>query len=525
MFQSSYVNFQGSYEISLGEKMRILFLNLPDPPGVYVYKDYCGGFGSAFPFRKNQKHITFPPLFDAYAASIVEMKGHEVSIVDAQVKRDSDKLLLQNLKRINPEIIISRISLPSFRNNLKIISKIKNHFPNVIYVGWGSLCKVLPEIVLLKGDLDIVVRDELEFTIFSLIKTLSSNGNLKDVEGISFKSPKIIHNPYVSSEKNLNALPLPAYHLLDMKKYQARESYFLKEGSENKTVNFFTLLSSRGCNFNCPYCPYPVIFGRWRAMSPKKVVDEMEYLVKNYNIRTFWFHDQVFTMIPKRVEKICKEIVDRKLEVTWACETHVKKLSQHLIRTMKRAGCTRIQVGVETGDPQLLSTIGKKGCTVNDIEEVIYHLHEEGVLIEANFIVGLPGENWKTIKNTAKIIRRTKPDDVAISIITPYPGTKLFSLAKNRNWLITEDWSKYTTSQPVMALPNFSGEDMKEAQRYLYGIFLYTSRLNRLIATAKRHRLLKFCQTFVKELPQIGMGIYFITKFIIKSKVRSIGGN
>ena len=502
--------------------MRILFLNLPNPPGVYVSRDYCGGFASAFPFRKNQRYNVFPPLFEAYAASILEMEGHKVSINDAQVKENPDKLLLQDLKRINPEIIISRISLPSFKNDLKIISEIKNHFPDIIYVGWGSLCKVRPETVLLKGDLDIVIRDELEFTVSSLIKNLSSNGKLNEVKGISFKSPKIVHNPFISSEKNLDALPLPAYHLLDMGKYQAKESYFLKEGSENKTVNFFSLLSSRGCNFNCPYCPYPIIFGRWRAMSPKKVVDEMEYLVKNYNIRTFWFHDQVFTMIPKRVEEICKEIVNRELEVTWACETHVKKLSRHLIRTMKKAGCTRIQVGVETGDPQLLSTIGKRGCTVDDVEKVIHYLHEEGILVEANFIVGLPGESWKTIKNTARIIKRTKPDDVAISIITPYPGTKLYSLAKSRNWLITENWDEYTTSQPVMALPNFSVEDMKEAKHYLYGVFLYTSRLNRLMTTAKKHNLLKLCRTLVKNLPQIGMGIYFIVRFAVKNKVHGM---
>jgi len=374
-------------------------------------------------------------------------------------------------------------------------------------------------VVLSKSNLDVVIRDELEFVISKLVKTIVSKGKLSEVKGISFEtSAEVIHNPSLPFPKNLDALPLPAYHLLDIKKYEANKSYFFPEGSKSETVNFFTLLSSRGCNYNCLYCPYPVIFGPWRAMSPKKIVNEMEFLVKKYGIKTFWFHDQVFTMIPERVEETCDEIINRKLDITWACETHVKKLPRQLIRKMKKAGCTRIQVGIETGDPQLLANVGKRGCTIEEVEKAIYQLHEEGILVEANFIVGLPGENWNTVRNTAKIIRKTKPDDVAISMITPYPGTKLFIMAKEKNWLITEDWSRYTTSQPVMALPNFSDENMREAQRYLYGVFLYTCRLDEIVKTAKKRMFRKFFKKLVRNLPEIGLGIYLITRFMLKSK-------
>jgi len=502
--------------------MNVLFLNLPDPTGKYVSRDYCGGFGSAFLTKEGQKHNIFPPIFDAYAASILEKEGHSVSIIDAQAEKMSDGQLLERIEKTNPEVVISRISLPSFENDLKTADMVKTSLSNVFYAGWGSICKVEPETTLSKSNLDAVIRDELEFVIPNLINAIASKGNLSEVKGISYKTQaEIVHNSSLPFEKNLDALPLPAYHLLKIKEYEANESYFFQDGSRNKSVNFFTLVGSRGCNFNCLYCPYPISFGSWRAMSPKRVVDEMEFLVKNYGIKMFWFHDQVFTMIPERTGRICDEIISRKLDVSWACETHIRTLPRELMKKMKQAGCTRIQVGIETGDPQLLASIGKKGCTVEEVEKAIHELREEGILVEANFIVGLPGENWNTIRNTAKMIKETKPDDVAISIITPYPGTPLFNMAEEKNWLITEDWNKYTTSQSVMTLPDFSGEEMREAQRYLYGVFLYNSRLNEISEAAKRRMLRKFLRKLVKNLPDIGVGAYLITRFAIKRKLHS----
>lgn len=503
--------------------MNVLFLNLPDPKGMYVNRDYCGGFGSAFPRRKGRGHDVFPPIFDAYAASILEKEGYGVDIIDAQATGISDEQLLGRVEKSNPEVIVSRISLPSFGSDLKECDMVKTRFPNAFCVGWGSICKVEPEVVLSKSRLDAVISDELEFAILNLVNALRSKVELREVEGISFRmNGSVVHNPSVSGEKSLDALPLPAYHLLDLKSYKASESYFFPGGSRGRFVTFYTLLSSRGCDFNCFYCPYPTSIGGWRAMTPKKVVDEMEFLVKNHGIKVFWFHDQVFTMIPERVEEICREIINRGLEVTWACETHLKKLPTLLIVKMKEAGCSRIQVGIETGDPKLLAKAGKLGCTADEVEETMRRLHELGILVEANFLVGLPGENWGAVKNTADMIRRIKPDDVAISMITPYPGTPLFALAKKKNWIVTEDWNRYTTSQPVMTSPDFSTDEMREAQRYLYGSFLYGRRLNELGWAWKKRAFRRFFEELSAGLPEVGFGAYVIAKFALKRRFRAV---
>jgi len=471
--------------------------------------------------KTKSRHNIFPPLFDAYAASILEKSGFNVNILDSQAEDMTYMHVLQEVKTKNPDIIISRISLPSFESDVNNISKIKHDFPKIICVGWGSICKVNPEKVLSKSKLDTVITDELESTILDLIQSLEKGKGINQVHGISFKIPeKITHNPSRPCEKNLDLLPIPAYHLLKMEKYVARESYFSADGSRHKFVPFFTLLSSRGCNFNCVYCPYPVIFGRWRGMSPERTVDEMELLVKKYHIEAFWFHDQVFTMTAERVENICNEIINRGLDIKWACQTHARKLTSNLIKRMRKAGCSRIEIGVETGDPKLLATIGKPGSTITDIKEAIKSIHEEEILVEANFIIGLPGESWEAIRNTANLIKQANPDNMAISFLTPYPGTKLFQIAEEKKWFITNDWGKYSTSQPVIAFPDFTEKDMIDAYEYLIAVFYFYHRLGELLEAVKKHKFKVLLRKLVNNMPEIAAGAYKLVKLNLKRKIK-----
>jgi anaerobic magnesium-protoporphyrin IX monomethyl ester cyclase len=218
-------------------------------------------------------------------------------------------------------------------------------------------------------------------------------------------------------------------------------------------------------------------------------------------------------MLPKQTEKICDEIINRKIDVYWACETRADKLSISLVKKMKKAGCTRIQVGIETGDPELLETIGKRRSTLKTIEESLQVIQNEGLLMEANFLVGLPGESWKTIQNTAKLIKRIRPDDVSVSIVTPYPGTPLFEMAKREGWLITDDWKNFSTSTPVMKLPTFSDRDMKEAQRYIRYVAISNAALKNIAIAIKKRQFGFALKNSIQNLPVFGINLYFAVKF------------
>jgi anaerobic magnesium-protoporphyrin IX monomethyl ester cyclase len=466
--------------------MRVLFLNLPNPPDCFVNRDYCGGFGSAFPSSGSFQHTIFPPIFDAYAAAVLENEGHKVSILDCQTRNFPFSQVVTELEKENPDVVVCRICLPSLESDLQAISTIKKKLQKTVFVGWGSICKVEPEMVLKKGELDLVIRGELEFCVSDVLKAVEGQTSLNAVSGISFKrSGEIIHNKNRDFKDDLDLLPFPAYHLLDMDKYVANESYFFSEGTSNKFMRFFRVLSSRGCPFSCIYCTYPVILEGWRGVSPKRVVDELECLRDKYDVQAIWFQDQIFTLSPQRTMKICDEIINRGLDIAWACQTHLDRLPSGLIKKMRKAGCSRVEVGVETGNPHLLRTVGKRGLTIEKVEGTIRLMQKVGIMVEANFMVGIPGESWKTVRDTGKLISRISADSVVISITTPYPGTPLFKMAKKEGWLVTEDWSKYNTRNAVMSLPGFSDKDVKRARWYLYLISRFTRKTRKFNSITK----------------------------------------
>lgn len=116
--------------------MKILFLKLPDPPGLFVNRDYCGGFGSAFHTSDDERRTTFPPIFDAYAASVLEKEGYNVSIIDAQAEKTFGAKLLERIEKVDPEVVVSRLNLPSFKNDLRTVDMVKARFP--VSSMWGG---------------------------------------------------------------------------------------------------------------------------------------------------------------------------------------------------------------------------------------------------------------------------------------------------------------------------------------------------------------------------------------------------
>ncbi|HML03524.1 MAG TPA: radical SAM protein, partial [Candidatus Bathyarchaeia archaeon] len=228
---------------------------------------------------------------------------------------------------------------------------------------------------------------------------------------------------------------------------------------------------------------YPVTYGPWRGRSPEKIVDEIEVLVKKYDVHAIWFHDQTFSMIPKRTMSLCDEIINRGLHIHWATETRVDRLTPDMIGKMRESGCGRLEVGVETGDETLLKNVGKRGLTPERVEKTIDAIKGEGIIAETNFLVGLPGETWEKTRKTAELIKRIKPDVVTAMIVTPYPGTPLFKMVQENGWLLTKDWSKYTLFEPVFSMPKFSAKDMKRAHAYLYTQYsVYKERLETMEA-------------------------------------------
>jgi radical SAM superfamily enzyme YgiQ (UPF0313 family) len=506
---------------------KILFLNLPDPPGKNLCRDFMGGFGAAYrssrrTFEHDREILSIPPIFPAYAAALLEHDDFDPAILDAQALNLDVQPLLNVVRKLNPDIIVSRLSLSSLKDDISLMKKIKEVLPDVFLIAWGTICKIFPQEILEEGTFDLAIRDEMEFTVLELIRALNGKKSLSQVEGVSFKSEgRIIHNATRPFVKNLDVLPFPAFHLLDMEKYVtfgSSTSLFFPNLPETSSVPYFCIYSSRGCPFNCVYCAHPIAFGPWRAMSPQKTVDEIEFLVNNYGVKAIRFLDQEFSLDIDRAIKICDEIINRGLNIHWVCETRADRITRDLVRKMKKAGCVRVEMGVETGDPELLRSFGKSGLTFDAIEKAFRITREEELPNCAYIMVGLPGETWTTVEKTRSLIKRIKPYYLSIQIATPLPGTPFYDMAQKMGWLISDDWSDFTMFDPVISYPNFSMEDMRKARIYLYTNAMFQEDFRRIWKAIKEARFGYVAKKIVLGLPNIAHTFYDYIKYRLKGR-------
>jgi len=297
---------------------------------------------------------------------------------------------------------------------------------------------------------DIIALGEGEIIMYELVLALMKKKPLKLVKGITYrKNGKIILNKPRPLIENLDVLPFPCYDDIDLNQY--RESLM---GTNERMLNVMT---SRGCPFKCQYCSTRVFWKKWRGRSAKNVVDEIQWIVKTYGISHFYLNDDTFSLDNNRVIDICKEIINRKLDIKWFCETRVDLVSQEMFNWMKKAGCYYVSFGVESGSPKILKNINKK-FTPEQALDAIDMARKAGLMVKTFFMIGNVGETWKTIEETKRFISKAKPDFITLSKYTfIFPATDLYELAKERG-IIDDDYWLTDKSHPPLILEHTKKE-------------------------------------------------------------------
>jgi radical SAM superfamily enzyme YgiQ (UPF0313 family) len=377
------------------------------------------------------------------------------------------------------------VSLPSVYGDLTLLGRIKRALPDCILVIVGAVTKTLADEVLQKEAVDFLVVGEYPFYTRPIIELVrawqagalpfgrvvtpaAQEGASTDARGDSAGA---------ESGQSLDDLDLDVYRAFPMDKY-----HYAYLGTYGELVNYFPIMSSKGCPFPCAYCPYPVGFGKTISYkSPERLVDEMTFLHDEFGIRAFLFRDQVFTARRERVEEICERILARRLEVQWLLETRVDRVSDDLLVKMRRAGCNRIHYGIETGDANLLRQVGKPGVDKQTAIDAFRKTASLGIRTVAHVIVGLPGETRQTLANTYEFLGELNPDNTSWNFATPYPGTALFDEANRKGLILTCDWTRYNTNEVVMRTEKLSGPELSSLVRTL-------SRRDRTRKVLKRMR-------------------------------------
>lgn len=359
-----------------------------------------------------------PPLGIAYIGAVLEEKNYNVSIIDANAENLTLDGISARLKIIKPDIVgICCNYSPLHNPTIQIAAMIKKDFKIPIIVG-GNHATALDEYMLKSsGDIDLIVRGEGEAVFLNLMEGLQQDVPLHKIKGITYRKANIIVKTQDQpSLVDLDMLPMPAYHLLPMDKYRR-----------------YNIIASRGCPFDCSYCASKVIFkNRVRYRSPSKVVDEIEYLLRNYGKKQFWFSDDTFISNPKYTNLLLKELMIRDLNITWSCLTRIDMVGMEMLKKMKDSGCNYISYGIESGNQEMLNKMNKR-ITVNEIITTLKLTNEIGIKQYGFFIVGYPGEKWKTVMDSYKLIYHSKLNGAVFNILIPLPGTKLISELINNN--------------------------------------------------------------------------------------------
>jgi radical SAM superfamily enzyme YgiQ (UPF0313 family) len=312
----------------------------------------------------------------------------------------------------------------------------------------------------------------MDHTTLDIIDYLE--GETNELDCVAFKKNGKIFPPKIpekkrkiygdfKNQKNMK-IGIPKHELF------AKLNYRIPHGIYKK----FALTSiTFGCPYLCDFCPQQKLLYKYRDIY--EVLDEMEYIY-SLGIKEVFFFDQTFAARKEDAVIFCEEMIKRKLKIKWICMSRVDVTDKKLLRLMKDAGCHTIQYGVESGSDSILEK-SHKGVGTDKYYDIFNYCKEIGIRTLGHFIVGLPGETKETIERTRRFIKEIKPEQLQVSVVTPFPGTELYEWCRKHGYLITDDPNEYLDEQghqkSIVSYPWLTAEEIvKEVDRILREYYL-----------------------------------------------------
>jgi anaerobic magnesium-protoporphyrin IX monomethyl ester cyclase len=402
------------------------------------------------PQLKTWSPNAYVPLGLGYIAASLEQSGHNVDIIDLNVHRMIDKALQ---KRVTGAGIVGITGMiTEYQTLLKLVNFTKAASASAKVILGGPLATTLPRKLLRESGADFIVLGEGEKTIIDLVTVIEQGGDINSIKGIAFRADgEIIVTEPAEPITDLDTIPFPARHLLDMKHYikDHFNSFGIKIQGSGR-IRSTNLISSRGCPYSCTFCFKDMWGHKWRGRSPENIIREMEFLHDAYNINGFFFNDDTFVLDRERVLELCRQLIDRNMKIVWYCNGRVNLMTRELLEAMYAAGCRGIAYGIESGNQQVLDAM-KKNETLDQVREVVAWTKQAGIHVTGYFMIGMLGETRATIRETMAFARELDLDFNGFSLTTPIPGTELYDEALTAG-LISGDktdlgeWSQHTNA-------------------------------------------------------------------------------
>ncbi|OQZ01343.1 MAG: hypothetical protein B6D35_03420 [Candidatus Brocadia sp. UTAMX2] len=383
------------------------------------------------------------PLGLSYLSSALKKAGHKVIIYDADCNKDSRgmdytrlpekyRIYLRELKnpenpiikeisetfrKYQPDIIGITVMTPKTASAFTIASLAKQYNLDCTVIFGGPHATLRAnEILKNTRDVDFVINGEGESVMLELVNALRAKDHtFSEIRGLSYRQGNAqIHNPPRSFIDNLDDLPFPD-----------RESFLGLDTYTSEDMGL--LMGSRGCPYRCSYCATQIWTRKVRYRSLANIVEEIREVHLRFGTRQFTFKDDSFTVNRKRVVEFCDILLEAGLKINWDCNTRVDLVDLELLRTMKKAGCNSIKVGIESGSERILALMDK-GISLKRIHEAARLFRETGIHWTAYFMLGIPTETEEDVKKTLDLLYKIRPSFASIGVYEPFPGTRLFDI-------------------------------------------------------------------------------------------------
>lgn len=405
------------------------------------------------------------PLGLLYIAAVLEKSEFTVEIYDAQINvhkpishdldgnmhmGDSWEVVEEEIRKRNPGLIgITNPFTTQFDNAVRVAEIVKRVNKEIPVVVGGNHPTVNPEDFFRRtGAVDIVCMGEGEYTMLEIADAWREQRELKDIPGTAVREGNQVkinqHRGYI---QNLDILPFPAYHLINLENY-----FFLnKMGFDGRPVCRYpgferavSVITSRGCPFNCIFCSIHLHMGKkWRGHSSEYVLKHLRFLVDKYNVKHIHFEDDNLTLNPERFKEIIDDLLESKINIIWDTPNGIRAdtMTKELLEKSKESGCSYIILGIESGDQRVLSEIINKKLELTEVIRVATWCKAVGLDTMAFFVIGFPGETLTDMKKTVDFaLNLMKNFDVlpAVFMATPLLGTRLYEICKENGYLRRE---------------------------------------------------------------------------------------
>lgn len=382
------------------------------------------------------------------AGALIHAGFRDVDIFDGAVETES---LEARLVREHFDIVGISSPTPLIEEAWRDAVIAKKH--GAITILGGPHPTLMPDKLLSKLEVDFVARGEGEETMVEFVRAvtptpspapvLTGEGRRgEEILGLSYRdeSGRIFHSPPRPLAQNLDAIPFPAYHLFKIERYTNLQP--LTDGLDPHARSY-TILTSRGCPYQCTYCSKPITGNTWRARSVENVIAEWKMLVEDFGATEIGVTDDIWNLNLNRAKELCRALIDAGLNrVPWVT-IHGMKVNHtdaELFQLMKRAGCRRVGFGVESGDEEILKRVVKKSQTLDQVRAAFRNAKAAGLQTMGFFIYGMPGESEDTMEKTTRFALELDPDLANFMMAAPYPGTELWDMIERGGQLYARNW-------------------------------------------------------------------------------------